>query len=135
MPAAPAATPASTTSRCSIRRASELAREAMRLIATQTPVDGASDHGTHEAIYLSDPDGNGLELAADRPREQWPVLPRTMYAGGPAPLDFRALLATVVDERAAASTPAPACASATSTSTSATSRRGLAFYHELLGFE
>src|SRR5829696_1630230 len=46
----------------------ELARAALRLAATKTPIQGASDHGTHEAIYLPDPDGNGIELAADRPR-------------------------------------------------------------------
>jgi len=44
----------------------ELARAALRLAATQTPIQGTSDHGTHEAIYLPDPDGNGIELAADR---------------------------------------------------------------------
>src|SRR3712207_4944046 len=43
----------------------ELARAALRLAATKTPIQGASDHGTHEAIYLPDPDGNGIELAAD----------------------------------------------------------------------
>src|SRR3954451_11214019 len=49
----------------------ELAHAALRLAATRTAIQGASDHGTHEAIYLPDPDGNGLELAADRPRDQW----------------------------------------------------------------
>ena len=44
----------------------ELARAAIRLSVTQTPIEGASDHRTHEAIYLPDPDGNGIELAADR---------------------------------------------------------------------
>src|SRR5437588_9515512 len=51
----------------------ELARAALRLSATQTSIQGASDHGTHEAIYLPDADGNGIELAADRSREQWPT--------------------------------------------------------------
>ena len=46
----------------------ELAHAALRLAVTRTPIQGASDHGTHEAIYLPDPDGNGIELAADRPR-------------------------------------------------------------------
>ncbi len=74
----------------------ELARAAVRLAATQTPIQGASDHGTHEAIYLPDPDGNGIELAADRPRELWP---RPLeYAGGPHPLDLDGLLATVAEE-------------------------------------
>ena len=44
-----------------------------RLIAAKIPLEGASDHGTHEAIYLRDPDDNGLELAWDRPREEWPM--------------------------------------------------------------
>ena len=35
------------------------------------PIDGASDHGVSEALYLSDPDGLGIEIYADRPREQW----------------------------------------------------------------
>ena len=74
----------------------ELARAAMRLAVTRTPIQGASDHRTHEAIYLPDLDGNGIELAADRPRERWPE--GLGYDGGPAPLDFDALLATVVDE-------------------------------------
>ncbi len=75
----------------------ELARAAVRLSVTATAIDGASDHRTHEAIYLSDPDGNGIELAADRPREQWPV--DLGYSGGPAALDFDALLATVAGEQ------------------------------------
>src|SRR4051794_4245489 len=78
----------------------ELARAAVRLAATRTPVDGASDHRTHEAIYLSDPDGNGIELAADRPRDAWPK--DLGYARGPAPLDVDGLLATVAGETPAA---------------------------------
>jgi catechol 2,3-dioxygenase len=74
----------------------ELARAALRLAATRTPIQGASDHRTHEAIYLPDADGNGIELAADRPREAWPA--GLGYDGGPAPLDFDALLETVPQE-------------------------------------
>ena len=73
-----------------------MARAALRLAATKTPIQGASDHGTHEAIYLPDPDGNGIELAADRPRERWPK--PLNYAGGPHPLDLDGLLATVAGE-------------------------------------
>src|SRR5258706_11318698 len=43
-----------------------------RLVAADWPLDGYNDHGTHEALYLRDPDGNGLELAWDRPEDQWP---------------------------------------------------------------
>ena len=50
----------------------ELAHAALRLADTKTPIQGASDHGTHEAIYLPDPDFNGIELAWDRPRDEWP---------------------------------------------------------------
>ena len=77
-----------------------LGRAAVRLIATQTPIQGASDHGTHEAIYLPDADGNGIELAADRPRERWPQ--GLGYSGGPAPLDFDSLLTTVQGEESSA---------------------------------
>jgi catechol 2,3-dioxygenase len=76
----------------------ELARVALRLAATGTPIQGASDHGTHEAIYLPDPDGNGIELAADRPRERWPSPEEEFSRGGPMPLDLDALLATVEGE-------------------------------------
>jgi catechol 2,3-dioxygenase len=75
----------------------ELARAALRLAASRTPIQGASDHGTHEAIYLPDPDGNGIELAADRPREQWPSWDE-QFRGGPQPLDFTALLDTVAGQ-------------------------------------
>jgi catechol 2,3-dioxygenase len=74
----------------------ELARAALRLSATQTPIQGASDHRTHEAIYLPDPDGNGIELAADRHRSEWPA--DLGYANGPAPLGFEALMATIAGE-------------------------------------
>lgn len=84
----------------------ELARAALRLAATRTPIQGASDHGTHEAIYLPDPDGNGIELAADRPREQWPSPEEEFSRGGPMPLDFDALLATVEREEGPGSAPA-----------------------------
>jgi catechol 2,3-dioxygenase len=77
----------------------ELARAAIRLAVTRVPIQGASDHGTHEAIYLPDPDGNGLELAADFPRDRWPDISGPEgYGGGPAPLDLDDLLATVAGE-------------------------------------
>jgi len=43
-----------------------------RLGEAQWPLEGASDHGTHEALYLRDPEGNGVELQWDRPAEEWP---------------------------------------------------------------
>jgi catechol 2,3-dioxygenase len=49
-----------------------LGRVLRRLTETQYPIRGASDHAVSESVYLDDPDGNGLELYADRPRDQWP---------------------------------------------------------------
>jgi catechol 2,3-dioxygenase len=48
-----------------------LADTVRRVVARRWPIDGASDHGVSEALYLSDPDGLGIEIYADRPREQW----------------------------------------------------------------
>jgi catechol 2,3-dioxygenase len=50
----------------------ELAAALRRLIEGRIPLEGASDHGVSEALYLRDPDGNGIELYWDRPRDQWP---------------------------------------------------------------
>jgi len=51
----------------------ELADAVRRLIKAGIPIGGASDHGVSEAIYLDDPDANGVELYWDRPREEWPL--------------------------------------------------------------
>jgi catechol 2,3-dioxygenase len=54
-------------------------------------LDGASDHGVSEALYLRDPDGNGVELCWDRPREDWPRTPDGEVALVTLPLDLRSL--------------------------------------------
>ncbi len=54
---------------------------------------GASDHGVSEAVYLDDPDGNGVELTRDRPPADWPRHPDGALAMYTARLDLRALLA------------------------------------------
>ncbi len=51
----------------------ELAEALHRLVKANYPLSGASDHGVSEAIYLDDPDGNGVELYWDKPKEQWPL--------------------------------------------------------------
>jgi catechol 2,3-dioxygenase len=63
-----------------------------RLQAAGIELDGASDHGVSEALYLSDPDGNGLELYCDRPRERWPRDAEGNYLMVSEPLDLDALL-------------------------------------------
>src|SRR5215210_4675110 len=75
----------------------ELARAAHRLAATRTRISGASDHGISEAIYLPDPDGNGIELAADRGRDRWGDLSDPTAMGGPEPLDLAGLLELVAE--------------------------------------
>ena len=69
-----------------------LAQAVRRVLEAGVPLTGASDHGVSEAIYLRDPDENGIELYCDRPREEWPTGPDgelTMYT---RPLDLEALL-------------------------------------------
>src|SRR5215213_9528934 len=69
----------------------DLAAALKRLLDGGWGIDGASDHGTHEAIYLHDPDFNGMELAWDRPREEWPMRNGTLTFSR-KPLDFAGLL-------------------------------------------
>lgn len=77
----------------------ELARAVHRLAVTRTPIEGASDHGVSEAIYLADPDGNGIELYADRPRDQWPQPgPGERVAMFTRALDLHGLLGVVAGE-------------------------------------
>ena len=70
----------------------DLADATRRLLAHGVRIDGASDHGVSEAIYLRDPDGNGIELYWDRPRDQWPVAADGSLAMATAPLDLDSLL-------------------------------------------
>ena len=69
-----------------------LAQAVRRVLAAGIALDGASDHGVSEAVYLSDPDGNGVELYRDRPREDWPRNPDGSLAMFTARLDLPALL-------------------------------------------
>jgi len=70
----------------------ELARALKRLVDSGVPIDGASDHGVSEAIYLRDPDGNGIEIYRDRPRDEWPRDADGSFSMMNAPLDLQALL-------------------------------------------
>lgn len=71
----------------------ELARALKRLLDRGVAIDGASDHGVSEAIYLHDPDGNGIEIYRDRPRDQWPVEANGELSMVTKPLDLQGLLA------------------------------------------
>jgi catechol 2,3-dioxygenase len=114
----------------------ELAHAVLRLAETRTRIEGASDHGVSEAIYLRDPDDNGIELYADRPREAWPA-PRVpgerveMYT---VALDMTSLLDSV-----ASTTPDPHPGPGLRLGHThlhvADIDRALAFYRDVLGFE
>ena len=69
-----------------------LADALRRLIDAGIPLEGASDHGVSEALYLRDPDGNGVELYRDRPKEEWPRDDAGNIAMSTRPLDLESLL-------------------------------------------
>jgi catechol 2,3-dioxygenase len=69
-----------------------LADAVRRVLQAGIPLEGASDHGVSEAIYLRDPDDNGIELYRDRPREEWPKDEAGNFTMYTAPLDLQALL-------------------------------------------
>lgn len=70
----------------------ELGKALRRLIEAKVPLDGAADHGVSEALYLHDPDGNGVELYWDKPEEQWPRTTDGGLAMFTHRLDLEALL-------------------------------------------
>lgn len=71
----------------------QLADALRRVVDAGIPLDGAADHGVSEALYLTDPDGNGVELYRDRPEAEWPRDADGTLAMTNAPLDLDALLA------------------------------------------
>lgn len=70
----------------------DLADALRRLLDAGIPLDGAADHGVSEALYLRDPDGNGVELYCDRPEAVWPRDAEGNLAMTTGPLDLDALL-------------------------------------------
>lgn len=73
-----------------------------RVVAANVPLEGASDHGVSEALYLRDPDGNGLELYWDRPRDEWPRSADGTLEMTTEPLNLEALLAEAAPASSAA---------------------------------
>jgi catechol 2,3-dioxygenase len=74
-----------------------LADALRRVIAAGISLDGAADHGVSEALYLRDPDGNGVELYWDRPKEQWPFTADGKLAMFTRRLDLHGLLGEAAD--------------------------------------
>jgi catechol 2,3-dioxygenase len=111
-----------------------LADTVRRIAGARWPIDGASDHGVSEALYLSDPDGLGIEIYADRPREQW-----QRPAGGHGVRMFT--LALDIDDLMAQAPGQPQATVAPGTSIGhvhlkvADVPRAFGFYHDALGLE
>ena len=78
----------------------ELARALARLVEAKYPISGASDHGVSEAIYLDDPDGNGVELYRDRAKSEWDYDKDGNLEMKTGALDLQALLAELEQETA-----------------------------------
>jgi catechol 2,3-dioxygenase len=108
----------------------ELARALGRLAITRTPIDGASFHGISEAVYLPDPDGNGIELAADLPRDEWPE----EWDVRPQPLDLRELFGLVEGEEPQRHAD-PGLVIGHLHLHVGDVEQGLAFYRDLIGFD
>lgn len=112
----------------------DLARVVHHLLNQHWPLDGASDHAVSEAVYLSDPDGNGVELYVDRPKALWrwesgEVVMRTL------PLDIPALLLHFRDELDRWSGAPPGTVVGHIHLHVSDLARAESFYHDLLGFE
>ena len=114
----------------------ELARAVVRLAETRTRIEGASDHGVSEAIYLRDPDDNGIELYVDRPRSEWPAPrhPDEKIAMYTIALDVQALVRTVQHEPSRPFA-GPGLRTGHLHLHVGDVERGLAFYRDVLGFE
>ncbi len=112
----------------------DLAETVLRLASARWPLTGASDHGVSEALYLDDPDGLGLEIYVDRPREQWPEPegedPVRMFT---LPLDLQALLATARDGLAPSIAPGTVIGHVHLKVSDV--ERAVRFYRDALGFD
>jgi catechol 2,3-dioxygenase len=114
----------------------DLAHAVLRLADTRTHIEGASDHGVSEAIYLRDPDHNGIELYADRPREVWPAssVPGERVEMYTIALNMKSLLNTVHGQMPQPQ-PGPDLRMGHVHLHVGDIDRGLGFYRDVLGFE
>jgi catechol 2,3-dioxygenase len=111
----------------------DLAQAFLRVVAADYPMDGTSDHGMGESIHLSDPDGNGVELYADRPRSEWPMRNGRLHMFTQA-LDLDSLLATTGGDSVPAYAPAQTDIGHINLYV-ADLTEAERFFHEFLGFD
>lgn len=111
-----------------------LAHALLRLVQRRWPLQGFANHGVSEAIYLADPDGNGIEIYRDLPRAEWPMKNGQLQMTSD-PLDVDGLLAELGEQR----TPNPAMDPATRLGhihlKVADISKAVAFYVDILGFD
>jgi catechol 2,3-dioxygenase len=114
----------------------ELARALRRVAAAHEPLTGASDHLVSEALYLADPEGNGIELYRDRPREEWRRADSGELAMATLPLDLDGLVAELADDGDPTDAGAPAGTTMGHVHLEVAELPAAErFYGELLGFE
>ncbi len=113
-----------------------LARALARLVEARYPLQGASDHLVSEALYLADPDGNGIEIYADRPRDRWTRRDQTIQMATDH-LDLEGLLAELKNGPDAATGPSmdPATSIGHVHLRVSDLKQSEAFYHGVLGFD
>ncbi|RQG92112.1 VOC family protein [Natrarchaeobius chitinivorans] len=107
--------------------------DALARIRDRWRLEGASDHGFSEALYLSDPDGNGVEIYRDRPRAEWPRADDGSYVAPSEPLDLDGIAAEVATEAASTAPPETDVGHVHLEVSSIDAAR--AFYVEALGFD
>jgi catechol 2,3-dioxygenase len=112
----------------------DLAHLLKRIIETRTPIQGTANHGTHLALYLPDAEGNGIELAWDFPREQWPRTGEEMLLNNRA-MDIDALLGALAENPAPWEGLDPATRVGHVHLHVADLDRTEHFYHDVLGFD
>jgi catechol 2,3-dioxygenase len=110
-----------------------LGQALQRMVLQQYPLGGVSDHGVSEALYATDPDGNGVELYADRPREQW-VIEGGQVVMSLENLDVNALLRLAGGTKAGQAAPEGTVIGHVHLQVSDL-QRSKAFYHDLLGLD
>lgn len=113
----------------------DLARTLRRLVEMEYPLQGASDHLVSEALYLADPDGNGLEIYRDRPRTDWRYAPDGQVAMDTLRLDLRALLEEGLADSRPWSGMAPGTRIGHVHLQIADLDAAVAFYQDVLGFD
>jgi len=112
----------------------ELARVLRNLVETETPLQGGADHMVSEALYLSDPDGNGIEIYRDRPRSDWEFVGGVLKMGTD-PLDYEGILAEIRNDPSTWTGMAPATTLGHMHLHVANIPEAEAFYTKAIGFD